>query len=125
MARAASVKTPKSRQPASNSATSTASRARKAQNDASNSDAQQGDSWEKREADQAAMQGWELFECIDETTLKIFYEIGPVDGEEPLVQPASHVAELARKGDALAIKALRMVFRSKTRIDEVTKKRRK
>lgn len=105
----------KSRQGVSRSATTTASTVRRASKPPLRIDAEQDDEWTQQDVDQAFAAGWELFACIDETTLKVFYE----------VNPAIEVAGLARRGDALAIKALRMVFRSKARFSEVKRKRRK
>lgn len=95
----------KSRQRASRSGTTTASRAKPEANDAE---------WSARDQESAQQQGWGVFECIDMSTRKIFFEVqahGERFAHDGLAR--SFVMDQNKAGEELAIKALRVVFRSK------------
>jgi hypothetical protein len=70
--------------------------------------------WTAAEQAMAAAQGWGVYECIDEKSHKIFFEMqshGPrfVSDNEA----RAFIMNQNKAGDDLAIKAMRIVFRSK------------
>lgn len=100
----------KSRPSASRSTTSTASSAKAG----AKSGASDSVDWRPRDQEDARAQGWELVECIDEKSLKIFFEVMYVDARFASDNLArAFVMEQNKAGDELAIRALRLVFRSK------------
>lgn len=87
---------------------STAPRRQKASNDADACE------WRAADQEQAAQQGWGVFTCIDEKTLKVFMEMqahGPRFGSDNAAR--DFIMQQNKAGDELAIKAMRVVFRSK------------
>jgi len=97
----------KSTRAASTSATSTARSAKASQNAVDTS-------WSDHEGSESAAQGWGVYECVDEKTTKVFFEIQTFGTRFKHDEAARvHVAGMAKGGDALALKALRIVFRSK------------
>ena len=109
MAPASAAKT--SRPRASRSGTTTASSAKAAAKD----DAKDGTEWSARDQEDARAQGWELVECIDEKTRKIFFEVMYCAGSRFTADGAARafVMNQNKAGDELAIRAMRVVFRSK------------
>lgn len=108
MVRASAGKT--SRPNASRTSSTTASRAKPRKKEPLPPD----DNWTARDAEDAALQGWELWECIDEKTLKIFFEVFSFGSRfEKDALARAFVMERNKAGDELAIKALRAVFRTK------------
>lgn len=96
----------KSRPRESRSATTTASSAKAAKNDAPD--------WSARDQEDAAAQGWGVFDCIDMITRKVFMEMEAVGGRFLNDNQAREfVAFQAKAGDKLALRAVRAVFRSK------------
>lgn len=109
MARAAAATT--SRQRVSRTASTTASGAKRPRKSQQESTA---DKWLERDQQDAEAQGWGVFECIDEKTRKIFFEImgvGDRFAHDGLAR--QFVMNQNKAGDDLAIKALRVSFQSK------------
>lgn len=102
----------RSRPSASASASTTASRAKKSPK--SGAGATGADDWTTRNQEDAGEEGWGLFPCVDMKTRALFVEIFYTSkrfSNDNLAR--QHVADRAAGGDALAIRALRAVFRSK------------
>lgn len=101
----------KSRQRASSTASTTAStapRSQKSSNDAVDS------VWSPSDQEAANAQGWGIFECIDEKSLKIFFEAQSHGTRFSSDNEARvFIMNQNKAGDSLAIKALGVVFRSK------------
>jgi hypothetical protein len=70
------------------------------------------------------MQGWDLFDIIDEQQpTKVFYEVQELGFRFDNGAAARHfVADQAKKGDALAMKAIRLIFQTKSAIPPKRKK---
>lgn len=101
----------KSRPSASRSSSTTASSAKGARKNAESSDVE----WRPRDQEDALAQGWEIVECIDEKTTKVFFEVMYSIGSRFTTDNAARafVMNQNKAGDELAIRALRLVFRSK------------
>ena len=118
MARApAGKKSPKSE---SRSSTTTAPPAKGAKKTADD----KLDKWTDDDQAAAAIQGWGLFDIVDEKQpTKVFYEVQErgvrFEGDE---FARIFVAHQAKNGDALAMKAVRLVFRTKSAIPPKRKK---
>lgn len=71
--------------------------------------------WAQHDQDAAAVQGWGLFECIDmDKPRKVFYEVQEWGVRfENASFARAFVLKQSNSGDALATKAIRLVFRSK------------
>jgi len=98
------------RKEGSRSNSTTASSAKAAKKTAAKSP----DDWLEDDQAAALSQGWGVFEVIDGSTHKLFFEImlhGPRFDNDDCAR--LFVAERGNKGDALATKAFRIVFRSK------------
>lgn len=69
--------------------------------------------WSLREQEDAAMQGWGLFDCIDMKTKKLFL-ILQAEGKRFKTdnEARAFVAAQSQAGDALATRAMRAIFRS-------------
>lgn len=109
MARAAAATT--SRQRASRTVSTTASGAKRPKKQ---SQKEPVADWSALDQQNAEAQGWGVFECIDESSLKIFFEVQGVGdrfAHDGLAR--QFVMNQNKAGDELAIKALRAVFRSK------------
>ena len=107
----------KSRPSASASASTTASRARKKTKSSAAGTGPAGDDasdWTARNEEDAAAEGWGVFPCIDMKTRAQFVEIFYTDARFSNDNLArQHVAARAKAGDALALRAMRAVFRSR------------
>lgn len=81
------------------------------------------DSWTEDDQAEAMLQGWGVFEIIDGQSHKLFLEVQlhgvRFDQDE---YARLFVAEREKAGDALAKKAVRVVFRSKAGSQSRTKK---
>lgn len=98
----------KSPKRASRSASTTASTAKRVKKEDSLD-------WSADDQLDAHDEGWGLYECVDEKTRKVFFEIHDYTTEFADASAARRwVMERARIGDALAIKAVRIEFTSKT-----------
>ena len=64
-----------------------------------------------------------MFECIDEKTKRIFFEVFETTARFKDSNQARHfVANQSKAGDSLALKAIRVIFRSKAGATTRTKK---
>lgn len=96
----------KSRPRASRSDTTTASSAKDAKNEAAD--------WSERDQEAAVAEGWGVFTCIDEKTHKVFLEMqAEGDRFDTDNKAREYIAFKSKAGDALALRAIRAVFRSK------------
>lgn len=106
----------KSRPSASDSASTTASRARRSRKSgaAGTADPTGLDDWLPRHQAEANEEGWGVFPCIDMKTrlqfVQIFYTDKRFDNDN---KAREHVARMAKDGDALAMRAVRVVFQSR------------
>lgn len=104
----------KSRPRESRSTTTTASSAKAARKTGASSHADSAAEWSARDQEDAAAQGWGVFDCIDMDTRKVFLEMEAVGKRFTNDNKAREfVAVQASAGDALALRAVRAVFRSK------------
>ena len=72
------------------------------------------EAWSPADNDQAELQGWGVYEIVDDGTLKVFFEIqahGTRFKDDNITR--DFVASRDKAGDPLAAKAQRVVFRSK------------
>lgn len=115
MARATAAK--RSRPNASHSSTTSAQSAKAKKRNAENS----AEDWAATDQAAANLQGWGLYECIDEKApRKVFFEVMShgkrFDKKDPDGAARAFVMAQNKAGDELAIKAIRAVFRSKAGI---------
>ncbi len=82
-----------------------------------------GAEWTAEDRAAAQLQGWDVFDIVDNTTAKLFMEIqeyGPRFEHGGFAR--AFVIDQIKAGDVLALKATRLVFRSKVGAQARTKK---
>lgn len=95
----------KSRPRESRSTTTTASSVKGAKKNAA--------AWLDSEQTVANAQGWAVYECVDEKTLQVFYEVMAFGDRFTDQQARAFVDHLSSRGDKLGMRAHKLVFASK------------